>query len=129
MRRSSIDEDWKQALRERLTRELIPRVKRARRQVAVAMHIVSIVERQIGRGEPPREEDWDRLRKLVKGNEAAAKLASNLEAALQKYEEDLRAKLRDAEVDEARVRKATQQVVVAALVAKLKALLEREAHP
>lgn len=114
----------------RLEIDLIPKLKSPKGQLRsiVAVHVLTIVERQIGRGEGPLNEEWDQLREVVKNYPKASQLIEGLHAAISKYEEDLLAKVREAEADEEQLRKAAYGVIASALMAKLNSLKEQEAE-
>lgn len=122
----SIDHEMAAKLKERLETELIPRLQnqKIRTRTAVAVAIIALVERQIGRGEENLEPEWDRLKEMTKDQPKALNLVETLKVAIDKYDAELRAKSAEAEGDEAAMRQAANGVIRGAVMAKLKALQE-----
>jgi hypothetical protein len=130
MTNKSIDPEMAAKLRERLETELIPKLQnqKIRTRTAVAVNVIALVDRQIGQGESGLEKDWEQLRQITKDQPKALQLVESLKAAIDKYDDEIRTKSRDAEADEVAMRRAANGVIRSAIMAKLKALqdLDRE---
>jgi hypothetical protein len=130
MTNKSVDPEMAAKLRERLETELIPKLQnqKIRTRTAVAVNVIALVDRQIGQGESGLEKDWEQLRQITKDQPKALQLVESLKAAIDKYDDEIRTKSRDAEADEAAMRRAANGVIRSAIMAKLKALqdLDRE---
>jgi hypothetical protein len=126
MTNKNIDPEMAAKLKERLETELIPRLQnqKIRTRTAVAVSIIALVDRQIGKGEGKLEREWERLRDLTKDQPKALSLVDTLKAAIDKYDDELRAKSAEGEGDEAGMRQAANGVIRGAIMAKLKALQE-----
>jgi hypothetical protein len=126
----NIDPEMAAKLRERLENELIPRLQnqKIRTRTAVAVSVIALVDRQIGQGEEGLEGEWQKLRQLTTDQPKALQLVESLKAAIDKYDDEIRTKSREAEADEAAMRRAANGVIRGAIMAKLKALqdLDRE---
>lgn len=124
----TLDPQLVKMLRDKLETDLMPRItgQKIRLRTAVAVNVIALVDRQIGKAEGPLTEEWDKLRTLVKDHPKALKLVDDLQAALLKYDEDIKVKVRDAEADEAAMRSAANNVIRAAVMGKLKALQEED---
>jgi hypothetical protein len=118
------DDDKKQladALRKRLTERLAPVLldPKNRLRTMVAAKVLSIVNREIGQGQPRLESEWDSLKQTVAGQEGAAELVASLETALQAYAEELRSRVAAGEMEEAGARAAAVKVIQLGLLKKL----------
>jgi len=51
-----------------------------------------LVDRQIGRGEPPSPEEWQELRGMARGNEDTLRQLDELESIVRRFDEQLRAR-------------------------------------
>ena len=126
----TVDPEMAAKLRERLETELIPKLQnqKIRTRTAVAVNVIALVDRQIGQGESGLEKDWEQLRQITKDQPKALQLVESLKAAIDKYDDEIRTKSRDAEADEVAMRRAANGVIRSAIMAKLKALqdLDRE---
>lgn len=126
----NIDPEMAAKLRERLENELIPRLQnqKIRTRTAVAVSVIALVDRQIGGGEEGLDGEWQKLRQLTKDQPKALQLVESLKAAIDKYDDEIRTKSREAEADETAMRRAANGVIRGAIMAKLKALqdLDRE---
>ncbi len=80
--------------------------------------LLGIVEREIGRGEERRPEDWSRLRTLAVGHRGAAELVTSLEEVLQQAAQEMASHAR-AGVDLARIRESVVQLIRVSLLKKL----------
>lgn len=109
------------AAREKLAAHLLPALSdpRNRLRTVVAIKVLSIVDREIGKGEPRAQDDWDNLRKTVVGQEGAVELVDNLEAAVKSYGDEVEAKIKAGEADEATARAAAVKVIRLALLKKI----------
>src|SRR6185503_4371844 len=94
--------------KQRIAERLLPALKDPanRLRTVVAIKVLSIVDREIGRGEPRRPEDWSQLKEAVVGHEGAPEMVGSLEAAIATYAEDLAAKIKSGEIEEAPARAA-----------------------
>ena len=124
----TIDPELARKLKERLETELIPRLQnqKIRTRTAVAVAVIALVDRQIGKGEGNLDHEWDRLRDMTKDQPKALNLVETLKAAIDKYDEELRSKSAEAEADETAMRQAATGVIRGAVMAKLKALQEMD---
>jgi hypothetical protein len=118
------DDDKKKladALRKRLTERLAPVLldPKNRLRTMVAAKVLSIVNREIGQGQPRLEAEWDSLKQTVAGQEGAAELVASLETALQAYAEELRSRVAAGEMEEAGARAAAVKVIQLGLLKKL----------
>jgi hypothetical protein len=122
----NIDPEMAAKLKERLETELIPRLQnqKIRTRTAVAVAIIALVDRQIGRGEGKLEEEWTRLKEMAKDQPKALALVETLKVAIDKYDDELRTKSAEAEADESAMRQSANGVIRGAIMAKLKALQE-----
>ena len=119
------DEETKQKLakaaRAKLAAQLMPALADPanRLRTAVAIKVLAIVDREIGKGEPRVESDWSKLKEMVAGQEGASELVSNLQASVQTYGDELRAKIAAGEADEKTARAAALKVIRVALLRKI----------
>jgi hypothetical protein len=119
------DEDLKakvmQAAREKLAQQLLPGLTdpRNRLRTVVAIKVLSLVDREIGKGEPRSGEEWANLKKMVAGQEGAAEMVANLESAVASYADELAAKVKSGEVDEPSARAAAVKVIRLAVLRKI----------
>jgi hypothetical protein len=86
---------------------------------AVALAIMAIVDRQIGKGDPEAGKEWGKLRDIVQAHPAANMQVTELQAALEKYDEDLQKQIQ-AGADEAQVRRTAATIVKMAIMSKMK---------
>ena len=86
---------------------------------AVALAIMGIVDRQIGKGDPESAKEWDKLKEVVHAHPAATAQVIELHAALQKYEDDLLKQIQGG-ADEAQVRRGAATLVKMAIMSKMK---------
>jgi glycine oxidase len=109
------------ALRAKLTERLAPMMAdpKGRLKMTVALRVLSIVNREIGQGEPRLESDWDTLKAAVAGQEGAADLVASLQTAVTAYESELEKKIASGEMEEKPAREAALKVVQAAILKKL----------
>jgi hypothetical protein len=128
MTEKKADPELAKRLKEKLEKELIPRLQSSKIQMrtVVAVNVIALVDRQIGKGEGPLEAEWEKLRVLVQDRPKAVKLITDLQAAMLKYDEELRASLEQAEADEEAMRKAANGIIRSAVMAKLKSLQEAD---
>ena len=122
----TVDPEMAKKLRERLETELIPKLQnqKIRTRTAVAVNVIALVDRQIGKGEEQLEAEWEKLRQIAHDQPKALKLVEDLRAAIYKYDDEIRTKSREAEADEPAMRQAANGVIRGAIMAKLKALQE-----
>jgi hypothetical protein len=83
------------------------------RQQLVTEQTLRLVEKQIGHGQPPSAEEWQRLRGLAGDDAAALQLVDELQAVVQRFDEQLRRKFGDGEtnVDLARLRQGLAHLI------------------
>lgn len=119
------ESEFSRVFRERLEKEVIPRLTNPRINMrsAVAVNIMAIIDRQIGQGDPEARKEWQQLRDLVKSQPAAGAMIENLETAVHKYEEDLQRQIQ-AGGDEAKIRRSAAQILKMAVMAKVKPAAE-----
>jgi hypothetical protein len=86
---------------------------------AVALAIMAIVDRQIGSGDPAAATEWEKLREVVQHHPAANMQVTELQAALQKYEDDLQRQIK-AGADETKTRHTAATIVKMAIMSKMK---------
>jgi hypothetical protein len=126
----TVDPEMARKLRDKLETELIPKLQnqKIRTRTAVAVSVIALVDRQIGQGEGQLEEEWEKLRNIAREQPKALELVENLKVAIDKYDDEIRTKSREAEADEAAMRRAANGVIRSAIMAKLKSLqdLDRE---
>jgi hypothetical protein len=114
------DSEFGKVFRERLEQELASKLttpKIATRN-AIAMGLMAIVDRQIGKGESDTEEAWARLLEVVQANPAAQHMVTELKAALTQYETDIQKQI-EAGGDEAEVRKTASAIIKMAIMVKV----------
>jgi hypothetical protein len=118
------DDDKKKvadALRARLTERLAPLLldPRNRLRTVVAAKVLSIVNREIGQGQPRLESEWASLKQTVAGQPGAAELVASLETALKAYADELQARVAAGELGEPEARAAAVKVIQLGLLRKL----------
>lgn len=112
--------DVGEAFRMRLERDVLPRLDDPKNvRSAVAVRVMSIVERQIGLGDEAARAEWQNLREFVKNQPAALAMVETLEAAVTKYDENLRKQIA-AGAEETKVRKSAAGLINMAVMAKIK---------
>ena len=84
-----------------------------RRQQLVTERTLELVDKQIGRGEPPTPEEWQGLRALAGGDVEAERLVDELQSVVRRFDEQLRARFgpTDPTVDLARLRQGLAHLV------------------
>lgn len=109
------------AARAKLAEKLLPALAdpRNRLRTVVAMKVLSIVDREIGRGEPRVEAEWQKLKESVASHEGAGELVSSLESAVRSYADELQSKIAAGEVEEAPARASAVKVIRLALLRKI----------
>jgi glycine oxidase len=110
-----------EALRAKVTARLAPMLAdpKGRLKMTVALRVLSIVNREIGKGEPRLESDWTTLKAAVAGQEGADELVSSLQTAVRTYADELEKRIASGEMEEKQAREAAVKVVQAALLKKL----------
>ena len=102
------------------------------RQQLVTEQTLRLVEKQIGHGQPPSAEEWQRLRGLAGDDAAALQLVDELQAVVQRFDEQLRRKFGDGEtnVDLARLRQGLAHLIreIVRRKAGVEATPPRDAH-
>jgi FAD dependent oxidoreductase len=109
------------ALRAKVNERLAPIMAdpKGRLKMTVALRVLSIVNREIGQGEPRLESDWTTLKAAVAGQEGAPELVASLENAVSAYASELQKRIASGEMEEKSAREAALKVVQAALLKKL----------
>ncbi len=128
---SQLGKDLTAEQRETLMREMLQRFEaqlipmmpdeKTRTKAMVVIVVLDICERQILQG-LPSDDEWIRLKSILKDRPGALKVVGDLEGAIAKYGEDLRTSVTEGEADEAQMRKAHYGVITQVLMTKLKAL-------
>ena len=108
--------------RKRLAEKLLPALADPlnRIRTVVAIKVLAIVDKEIGKGEGPRDEDWQAVRDMVAAQPGAAELVDTLKATVRSYDEDLVARIRKGDVDEAAARAAAVKIIRVALLKNIK---------
>lgn len=83
------------------------------RQQLVTEQTLRLVDKQIGRGEPPSAEEWQQLRGLAGDDLAAQQLVDELQAVVRRFDEQLRTKYGSGEdtVDLPKLRQGLAQLI------------------
>lgn len=89
------------AVREHLEREVLPSLAepRLRFRTLVAVHVLGIVERELGRGDAPLRDEWRRLQALLGRRDLRPDGADALAEALRRLNQELCARIRAGEAD------------------------------
>lgn len=108
------------AAREHLEHELIPALvePRLRFRTLVAAYVLSVVERELLRGEAPLREAWGRLQAVL-GRSDPPPATPELTASVLAFEQELCARIRAGEADAGAFREAVIAHVRASLREKL----------
>lgn len=124
MTENKVDPELAKRLKDKLENELLPKLhsSKIKTRTVIAVNVIALVDRQIGKAEGPLEAEWEKLRGYVQDQPKAVKLVADLQAAVLKYDEELRNKTDDAEADEDAMRKAANGIIRSAVMAKLKSL-------
>ena len=109
------------ALRAKINARLAPMLAdpKGRLKMTVALRVLSIVNREIGEGQPRLDAEWATLKTAVAGQEGAEELVSSLQAAVRTYADELEKRIASGEMEEKPAREAAVKVVQAALLKKL----------
>ena len=59
---------------------------------AITERTLCLVDRQIGRGEPPSPAEWQELRDLASGHEESLRLVAELQSVVERFDAQLRVK-------------------------------------
>ena len=110
-----------EALRAKVNARLAPMLAdpKGRLKMTVALRVLSIVNREIGEGQPRLDSEWTTLKTAVAGQEGAEELVSSLQAAVRTYADELEKRIASGEIEEKPAREAAVKVVQAALLKKL----------
>jgi uncharacterized protein DUF6285 len=108
--------------KQRIAERLLPALKDPanRMRTVVAIRVLSIVEREIGKGEPRREQDWAELKEIVAPQKGAPEMVESLEKAINSYGEELAAKIKSGEVEEGPARAAALKLLRLTLLQKIR---------
>lgn len=117
-------------IRERLEKELIPSLKksRVRSRTVVGMNVLAIAENQVGKGLPADPAEWERLRHFVKEQPEVLRMVDAFEDAVAKVEAEIEAKVREAEADEGKLRKAMMEIIRSVVLKKIAEASQEEAE-
>jgi hypothetical protein len=128
MTEKKVDPELAKRLKDKLENELIPKLQsqKIRTRTVIAVNVIALVDRQIGKAEGPLEGEWDKLRGFVQDQPKALKLINDLQAAILKYDQELREKSTDTEADEDAMRKTANGIIRQAVMAKLKSLQDAD---
>lgn len=125
------DPEMVKAMLAKLQERLVPKLQdaRIRRRTVVAVKVLSIVDRRIAKGLDAQPGEWDDVRNAVKEKPAAIPLIDAVQAAVEKYADDLDEKLKEGGAEnEAGARQAAAGLIRATIMAKLKDLREDDAE-
>jgi hypothetical protein len=80
---------------------------------AITERTLGLVDRQIGRGEPPSPAEWQELRDLAGGHEESLRLVGELQSVVERFDAQLRARFAAAgeTVDLARLREGLATLI------------------
>jgi hypothetical protein len=81
--------------------------------------LLGILEREIGRGEARRPEDWARVRALAAGHPGTTELVTSLEGAIQTCNQEMGSRFASAGVDVSRIRQSMLSLIRVSLLKKL----------
>ncbi|HXB56382.1 MAG TPA: hypothetical protein VN461_16530 [Vicinamibacteria bacterium] len=81
--------------------------------------LLAIAEREIGRGEPRRPEDWARLQALAVGHPGASDLVTTLEGAIRQCNEEMTSRFGTAGGDLSKIRHSVLALIRISLLKKL----------
>lgn len=81
--------------------------------------LLAIVEREIGRGESARAEDWAALRSLAAGNPAGPELVTTLEGVIRRCNAEMAGRFGTHGVDLAKLRESVVMLIRVSMMKKL----------
>ncbi len=81
--------------------------------------LLGIVEREIGRAEPRRTEDWDTLRRLAVGHPSGAELVTTLEGVIDRCNQEMTARFGGHGADLTKLRDSVVMLIRVSLAKKL----------
>jgi hypothetical protein len=81
--------------------------------------LLAITEREIGRGEPRRPEDWARLQALAVGHPGASDLVTTLEGAIQQCNDEMTTRFGGGGGDLSKIRQSVLTLIRVSLLKKL----------
>ena len=125
------DPEMVKAMLAKLQERLVPKLQdaRIRRRTVVAVKVLSIIDRRIAKGLDPQPGEWDDVRGALKEKPEAIPLIDAVQAAVEKYADELKTKLQDGDaVNEAGARQAAAGLLRATIMSKLKDLREDDAE-
>jgi hypothetical protein len=128
MTRSKADPEMVKAIKAKLEARLIPKLQetRFRRKTVVAIKVLSIIDRRIGRGEPPQAGEWDDVRSAVKERPEALPQIDAVEAAVEKFAAELETKFAPGSENVELARASAAKILSTAIMKKLKAASETD---
>jgi hypothetical protein len=125
------DPEMVKAMLAKLQERLVPKLQdsRIRRRTVVAVKVLSIIDRRIAKGLDAQPGEWDDVRGALKEKPEAIPLIDAVQAAVEKYADELQQKLKDGDAEnEAGARQAAAGLLRATIMSKLKDLREDEAE-
>lgn len=81
--------------------------------------LLAIVEREIGKGEPARAEDWAALRGLAEGNAGGTELVTTLEGVIHRCNDEMKARFEAHGTDLTRLRESVVTLIRVSIMKKL----------
>jgi hypothetical protein len=81
--------------------------------------LLGIMEREIGRGEARRPEDWARLRALAVGHQGNSDLVTTLEGVIRQCNEEMTSRFSGGGADLSKIRQSVLTLIRASLLKKL----------
>ncbi len=125
------DPEMVKAMLAKLQERLVPKLQdsRIRRRTVVAVKVLSIIDRRIAKGLDAQPGEWDDVRGALKEKPEAIPLIDAVQAAVEKYADELKERLKDGDAEnEAGARQAAAGLLRATIMSKLKDLREDEAE-
>jgi hypothetical protein len=107
--------------KQQIAGQMLPALKDPRNlmRTMVAIKVLGIVEREIGKGEGPLPGEWAKLKDLVAKSPEAVDMVGKLEDAMGTYAADLDRKIKAGEVDETQARESALKVIRMTLLKKI----------
>jgi hypothetical protein len=107
--------------KKKIAGEMLPALKdpRTRMRTVVAMKVLAIVDREIGKGMGHLPDDWNKLRQIVAKSPEAVEMVTRLETAVRGYADDVERKVKAGEVDPAAARDAALRSIRLSLLKKI----------
>ncbi len=107
--------------KEKIAGEMLPALKdpQTRMRTVVAMKVLAIVDREIGKGMGHLPDEWGKLRQIVAQSPEAVEMVTRLEGAVRSYGEDIERKIKAGEVDAEQGREAALRTIRLNLLKKI----------